>query len=77
MPTIVSDLTTATGEVTEDAAATLTAGGTITYQDVDLTDTHTAAFVLKSSDANANLPGYSETAPLSSRMSTVSATSSA
>src|SRR6266567_2075469 len=65
VPTIVSDLTTATGAVTEDAAPKLTASGTITYQDVDLTDTHTAAFVLKSSDANANLPGYSETAPLS------------
>jgi VCBS repeat-containing protein len=65
VPTIVSALTTATGAVTEDAAATLTATGTITYQDVDLTDTHTAAFVLKSSDANANLPGYSESAPLS------------
>jgi VCBS repeat-containing protein len=65
VPTIVSALTTATGAVTEDAALTLTATGTITYQDVDLTDTHTAAFVLKSSDANANLPGYSESAPFS------------
>jgi len=65
VPTIVSASTTATGAVTEDAAPKLTAGGTITYQDVDLTDTHTAAFVLKSSDANANLPGYSESAPLS------------
>jgi VCBS repeat-containing protein len=65
VPTIVSALTTATGAVTEDAAATLTASGKITYQDVDLTDTHTAAFVLKSSDANANLPGYSVSAPLS------------
>jgi VCBS repeat-containing protein len=64
VPTIVPGATTATGAVTEDAAALLTAGGTITYQDVDLTDTHTAAFVLKSSDASANLPGYSESAPL-------------
>ena len=40
------------------------AGGTITFQDLDLTDTHTATFVLKSSNANANLPGYSEAAPL-------------
>ena len=42
----------------------LVAGGTITFQDLDLTDTHTATFVLKSSNANANLPSYSEAAPL-------------
>jgi VCBS repeat-containing protein len=65
VPTIVPESTTATGAMTEDAAATLTADGTITFQDLDLTDTHTAAFVLKSSDATANLPGYSEAAPLS------------
>ncbi|MCP3404955.1 VCBS domain-containing protein [Bradyrhizobium sp. CCGB01] len=65
VPTIVADLTTATGAVAEDAAATLAANGTITFRDPDLTDTHTASFVLKSSDASANLPGYSETAPLS------------
>jgi len=29
-------------------------------QDVDLTDTHSASFVLKSSDATANLPGFAE-----------------
>jgi VCBS repeat-containing protein len=65
VPTIVPGATTATGAMTEDTAATLTADGTITFQDLDLTDTHTAAFVLKSSDASANLPGYSEAAPLS------------
>ena len=64
VPTIEADSTTATGSVTEDEAATLVAGGTITFQDLDLTDTHTATFVLKSSNANANLPGYSEAAPL-------------
>jgi VCBS repeat-containing protein len=53
------------GGVTEDAAPTLTTSGTMTFQDVDLIDTHSAIFVLKSSDATANLPGYSETAPLS------------
>ncbi len=60
VPTIVAELTTATGAVTEDAAAILQANGTITYQDVDLTDTHAASFVLKSSDASANLPGFAE-----------------
>ncbi|MBR1237406.1 VCBS domain-containing protein [Bradyrhizobium sp. AUGA SZCCT0182] len=64
VPTIVPEWTTATGEMTEDAAATLTANGTITFQDLDLTDTHAAAFALKSSNATANLPGYSEAAPL-------------
>ncbi|WP_213287080.1 VCBS domain-containing protein [Bradyrhizobium sp. sGM-13] len=65
VPTIVDNLTTATGAVTEDEAPTLVAGGTVTFQDLDLTDTHAATFVLKSSNANANLPGYSEAAPLS------------
>ncbi|MEK9283714.1 VCBS domain-containing protein [Bradyrhizobium sp. ISRA442] len=65
VPTIVDQSTTATGALTEDAATTLAANGTITFRDPDLTDTHTASFVLKSSDAHANLPGYSETAPLS------------
>lgn len=64
VPTIVAALTTATGALTEDAAS-LAASGTITFQDLDLTDTHTASFVLKSSDADANLPGYAETTPLS------------
>ena len=65
VPTIVTDSTTVTGAMTEDSSAALTANGTITFQDLDLTDTHTATFVLKSSDASANLPGYSESAPLS------------
>ena len=65
VPTIVMDSTTPTGTLTEDAAATLVANGTIAFRDPDLTDTHTASFVLKSSDASANLPGYSETVPLS------------
>ena len=64
VPTIVADLTTAIDAVTEDDGATLAAGGTITFQDLDLTDTHTASYVLKSSNASADLPGYSETAPL-------------
>ncbi|MBI5321707.1 VCBS domain-containing protein, partial [Bradyrhizobium sp.] len=60
-PEIVGALTTDSGEVTEDAATpTLTTGGTITFQDVDLIDTHTAGFVLKSTDASADLPGFAE-----------------
>jgi VCBS repeat-containing protein len=62
-PTIVSGLTTATGAVTEDTLVVsdhVATSGTITFQDVDLIDTHTAAFVLKSSDANADLPGFGE-----------------
>ena len=64
-PTIVSGSTTPTGGVTEEQAATLSTSGTITFQDIDLIDTHTATYVLKSSDATANLPGYSEVAPFS------------
>src|SRR5205814_34213 len=64
-PTIVSGSTTPTGGVTEDAATpTLSTGGTITFQDLDLIDTHTATFALKSTDATANLPGYPESGTL-------------
>ena len=60
-PTITSTAAAAKGGVTEDAATpTLSTGGTLTFQDVDLTDTHTAGFVLKSTDATANLPGFRE-----------------
>nr|WP_245315370.1 VCBS domain-containing protein [Bradyrhizobium yuanmingense] len=58
VPTIVEDSTTPTGEVTEDTAATLTANGTIAFNDPDLTDTHTASYVLKSTTSNAHLPGF-------------------
>lgn len=60
VPTIVEDSTTSTGAVTEDAAATLTANGTITFNDPDLTDTHTASFVLKSTNSSAHLPGFND-----------------
>ncbi len=59
VPTIVGESTTPAGTVTEDAAATLVAGGTITFNDPDLTDTHTAGFVLKSTISSAHLPGFS------------------
>ncbi|MCA1547854.1 VCBS domain-containing protein [Bradyrhizobium sp. BRP19] len=58
VPTIVEDSTTPTGEVTEDTAATLTANGTVAFNDPDLTDTHTASYVLKSTTSNAHLPGF-------------------
>nr|WP_271593707.1 VCBS domain-containing protein [Bradyrhizobium sp. CCBAU 65884] len=60
VPTIVEDLTTPTGAVTEDTAATLAANGTITFNDPDLTDTHTASFSLKSTISTAHLPGFSD-----------------
>ncbi len=59
-PTIVAGSTTASAGLIEEAASTLAAAGTITFADVDLIDTHTASFVLKSSDATANLPGFAE-----------------
>ncbi|UWU93367.1 VCBS domain-containing protein [Bradyrhizobium sp. CB1015] len=60
VPTIVEDQTTPTGAVTEDTAATLAANGTITFNDPDLTDTHTASFSLKSTMSSAHLPGFSD-----------------
>jgi len=74
-PTIVGGSTTPTGGVTEDQTIAsgqvvaldnadpntdLATSGTITFQDVDLIDTHTASFVLKSTDASADLPGFTE-----------------
>jgi VCBS repeat-containing protein len=59
LPTIVQDETFATGAVSEDGE-TLTADGTISFNDPDLTDTHTASFVLKSTTSSAHLPGFSD-----------------
>ena len=59
LPTIVHDETFATGAVTEDGEA-LTADGTISFNDPDLTDTHTATFVLKSTTSSAHLPGFTD-----------------
>ena len=62
-PTIVAGSTTASGSVTEDAGVAsgeIGTSGTIAFQDVDLIDTHGATFVLKSSDASADLPGFAE-----------------
>ncbi|MGT2502458.1 VCBS domain-containing protein [Bradyrhizobium guangxiense] len=57
-PTITSDEAAATGTVTEDDGASLTADGTLAIQDVDLTDTHTAQAVFKSSSVSSDLPGF-------------------
>ncbi|MFX9969617.1 VCBS domain-containing protein, partial [Acinetobacter baumannii] len=50
-PVIVGELTTATGEVTEDtdidASNQIAADGTIVFKDIDLIDTHTASFAPK------------------------------
>ncbi|WP_440642860.1 VCBS domain-containing protein [Bradyrhizobium sp. PUT101] len=59
VPTIVEDDTIPTGAVTEDAA-TLTANGTIAFNDPDLTDTHTASYVLKTTTSSAHLPGFTD-----------------
>lgn len=58
VPTIVEDDTIPTGALTEDDAATLAANGTIAFNDPDLTDTHSASFVLKSTTSSAHLPGF-------------------
>ncbi|UFS89412.1 VCBS domain-containing protein [Bradyrhizobium daqingense] len=59
VPTVVEDSTTPTGAVTEDTSSTtLAANGTITFNDPDLTDTHTASYVLKSTSSSAHLPGF-------------------
>ncbi|WP_338319681.1 VCBS domain-containing protein, partial [Bradyrhizobium ottawaense] len=57
-PTITNDAAAATGAVTEDECASLTADGTLAIQDLDLTDTHTAAWSFKSSSVSSNLPGF-------------------
>jgi VCBS repeat-containing protein len=61
-PTIESALTTATGGVTEDtdvnASLEITTDGTITFQDLDLIDTHSADYEKASSTSNAPLPGF-------------------
>jgi VCBS repeat-containing protein len=63
-PTIVVNQTAPTGAVVEDsnvnASGNITAGGAITFNDVDLTDTHTAALTFSSSHASASLPGFAD-----------------
>jgi VCBS repeat-containing protein len=59
-PTVTSSVAAATGEVTEDTGLTLSIGGTLAIQDLDLIDTHTAQAVFKSSASSAYLPGFSD-----------------
>jgi len=62
-PVITSAAADHAGAVTEDTGVSggnISAGDTITFSDVDLIDTHTRAFVFKTSDANANLPGFTD-----------------
>ena len=62
-PAIVTGSTTATGGVTEDTnivAGNIATSGTIAFQDVDLIDTHTATFALKSTTSSAHLPGFTD-----------------
>jgi len=60
VPTIIVTATTPTGQLTEDAATSLVAAGTITFNDPDLTDTHSATYVLKSTTSSAHLPGFAD-----------------
>jgi VCBS repeat-containing protein len=61
-PSVVANLTTASGQVTEDMSVNgsneIAANGTVAFQDIDLIDTHTASFVNLSSHAAAALPGF-------------------
>jgi hypothetical protein len=61
LPEITSAPVDHLGGVTEDAGpSTLQTAGTVSFKDVDLTDTHSATFVLKSSSADNDLPGFVE-----------------
>src|SRR4029079_9950928 len=68
-PVIISGAANHQGGVTEDADGTdldllpdavQSTGGTITFRDIDLIDTHTASFVLKSSNVTDDVPGFNE-----------------
>lgn len=65
-PTVTSDAAAARGAVTEDAGATLSTGGTLAIQDLDLIDTHTATAVFKSSTSTPHLPGFTDGTSLGS-----------
>jgi len=64
VPTIVVDHTTAAGGVVEDTnvnpAGEITANGVISFDDVDLTDKHTASFEKVSSTSAVHLPGFTD-----------------
>lgn len=55
--------TNVVGAITEPLAAgagTESANGIVVFKDLDLIDSHTASFVVKSSSATADLPGFNE-----------------
>src|SRR5262249_13225008 len=61
--TIVGEATKPSGEVIEDdqvVGGNIATDGTITFQDLDLIDTHTATVVFASSSSNVHLPGFTE-----------------
>ena len=60
IPTFVSSTNDALTGIEDSQENKLSASGTITFRDVDLIDTHSATFVLKSSTSSPNLPGYTE-----------------
>ena len=64
LPTIVVGHTTAVGTVVEDtnvnSAGEITANGVISFDDADLTDTHTASFEKVSSTSAEHLPGFTD-----------------
>src|SRR5437763_1270998 len=62
VPTIYAsgDVTPSLKEDTVAPDQNLFASGTVTFQDVDLIDTHTATFAKTSSTSSAHLPGYTD-----------------
>ena len=62
IPTIVSSINDALVFTGDSVLANhdLSAGGTITFRDVDLIDTHHAVVALKSSTSSAHLPGFTD-----------------
>jgi VCBS repeat-containing protein len=62
-PTVVLSDSVVAKEVVEDsvaAACPLKADGVVIFQDVDLTDAHTASVAFTSSSVSAHLPGFTE-----------------
>ena len=59
-PIIVESATDTIATAIENGEPFFTTTGRITFQDLDLTDGHTASFVLTSTDADVDLPGFAE-----------------
>ncbi|MBR1279282.1 VCBS domain-containing protein, partial [Bradyrhizobium sp. AUGA SZCCT0283] len=60
IPTFVSSTNDALTGIEDSQENKLSASGTITFRDVDLIDTHSATYVLKSSTSSPHLPGYTD-----------------